>query len=240
MKRFLVVLIPLLLISAAGVFASGKSEGEATTGAKATGVEAGYHFMRLYRQVVANLLNSTSDPCRLAGNFYDEEKMLAIDTQADNKGRDFGLYNCKLLLCLLFRQPARAVKNADRVEEVLEGATSLGSGVPSFYCWSSLARLACYPDVGPAEKGRILKQVEDTQAQLRRWARQSPLNYRHKYDLVNAVRHWVLRQDSAAMELFDRVVKMAAAGGFLAPARGRVTGRCGCGCGCGAAGHHQH
>ncbi len=183
--------------------------------AKATGVEAGYHFMRLYRQVVANLLNSTSDPCRLAGNFYDEEKMLAIDTQADNKGRDFGLYNCKLLLCLLFRQPARAVKNADRVQQVMEGPTVLGSGVPNFYCWSSLARLACYPDVGPAEKGRILKQVEDTQAQLRRWARQSPLNYRHKYDLVNAVRHWVLRQDSAAMELFDRVVKMAAAGGFL-------------------------
>ncbi len=183
--------------------------------AKATGVQAGYYFMRLYRQVVANLLNSATDPCRLAGSFYDEEKMLAIDTEADNKGRDFGLYNCKLLLCLLFRQPARAVKNADRVQEVLEGPTALGSGAPAFYCWSSLARLACYPDVGPEEKGQIIKRVEDTQAQLRRWARQSPLNYRHKYDLVNAVRHWVLRQDSAAMELFDRVIKMAEDGGFL-------------------------
>ncbi len=141
--------------------------------------------------------------------------MLAIDTEADNKGRDFGLYNCKLLLCLLFRQPVRAVKNADRVQEVMEGPTALGSGVPAFYCWSSLARLACYPDVGPEEKRQILKRVEDTQAQLRRWARQSPLNYRHKYDLVNAVRHWVLRQDSAAMELFDRVIKMAGDGGFL-------------------------
>jgi predicted ATPase/serine phosphatase RsbU (regulator of sigma subunit)/tRNA A-37 threonylcarbamoyl transferase component Bud32 len=183
--------------------------------AKATGVQAGYHFMRLYRQVVANLLDSAADPCRLAGHFYDEEKMLAIDTEADNKGRDFGLYNCKLLLCLLFRQPARAVKNADRVEEVMEGPTALGSGVPAFYCWSSLARLACYPDVGPQEKGQILKRVEDAQTQLRRWARQSPLNYRHKYDLVNAVRHWVLRQDSAAMALFDRVIKMAGDGGFL-------------------------
>jgi predicted ATPase/GAF domain-containing protein len=183
--------------------------------AKATGVAAGYRFMRLYRQVVANLLNSAADPCRLAGNFYDEEKMLAIDTEADNKGRDFGLYNCKLLLCLLFRQPARAVKNADRVQEVLEGPIALGSGVPAFYCWSSLARLACYPDVGPEEKGQILKRVEDAQAQLRRWARQSPLNFQHKYDLVNAVRHWVLGQDSAAMELFDRVIKMAEDSGFL-------------------------
>jgi len=183
--------------------------------AKATGVQAGYYFMRLYRQVVANLLDSVADPCRLAGNYYDEETMLAIDTEADNKGRDFGLYNCKLLLCLLFRQPARAVKNADRVEEVMEGPTALGSGVPSFYCWSSLARLTCYPDVGPEEKGQILKRVEDAQTQLQRWARQSPLNYRHKYDLVNAVRHWVLGQDSAAMELFDRVIKLAGDGGFL-------------------------
>ena len=192
-----------------------KSMAELDPIAKATGVQAGYHFMRLYRQVVANLLNGAADPCRLAGSFYDEEKMLAIDTEADNKGRDFGLYNCKLLLCLLFRQPARAVKNADRVQAVLEGATTLGSGVPSFYCWSSLACLACYADAGSDEKEQILKRVEDAQAQLRRWARQSPLNYRHKYDLVKAVRHWVLGQDAAAMELFDRVIKMAADGSFL-------------------------
>ena len=192
-----------------------KSMAEHDPVAKATGVEAGYHFMRLYRQVVANLLNGAADPCRLAGNFYDEEKMLAIDTEADNKGRDFGLYNCKLLLCLLFRQPARAVKNADRIEEVLEGPTALGSGVPTYYCWSSLARLACYPDAGPEEKRQILKRVKDNQARLRRWARQSPLNYQHKYDLVSAVHHWVLRQDSVAMELFDGVIKMAGDRGFL-------------------------
>ena len=192
-----------------------KTMAEHDSVAKATGVQAGYQFMRLYRQVVANLLNSVADPCRLAGSFYDEEKMLAIDTEDDNKGRDFGLYNCKLLLCLLFRQPTRAVKNADRVLEVMDGPTALGSGVPAFYCWSSLARLACYPDAGPEAKGQILKRVKDTQAQLRQWARQSPLNYRHKYDLVNAVRHWVLHQDSAAMELFDRVIKMAGDGGFL-------------------------
>ena len=183
--------------------------------AKATGVQAGYHFMRLYRQVVANLQDAPTDPCRLVGRFYDEEKMLAIDTEADNKGRDFGLYNCKLFLCLLFRQPARAVQNADRVQEVLERPTAMGSGAPAFYCWSSLAHLACYPDVGPEEKGKILKRVENTQTQLRRWARQSPLNYQHKYDLVKAVRHWTLGQDSTAMELFDRVIKMAGDGGFI-------------------------
>ena len=97
---------------------------------KATGVQAGYYFMRLYRQVVANLQDAATDPCRLAGRFYDEAKMLAIDTEADNKGRDFGLYNCKLFLCLLFRQPARAVKNADRVQEVLEGPTRSGNRSP--------------------------------------------------------------------------------------------------------------
>jgi serine phosphatase RsbU (regulator of sigma subunit) len=91
----------------------------------------------------------------------------------------------------------------------------MGSGAPAFYCWSSLAHLACYPDVGPEEKGKILKRVENTQTQLRRWARQSPLNYQHKYDLVKAVRHWTLGQDSTAMELFDRVIKMAGDGGFI-------------------------
>ncbi|CAB1056554.1 Serine phosphatase RsbU, regulator of sigma subunit [Olavius sp. associated proteobacterium Delta 1] len=182
---------------------------------KATGVDAAYNFMQLYRQVVSNLINSAADPCRLTGEFYDEESMLAIDTEADNKGRDFGLYNCKLLLCLLHRQYKRAVKNADRVQQVLEGGTSLGSSVPAFYCWNSLARLGDYPEAAADEKKMILKQVETSQEKLRQLAQQSPVNYRHKYDLVNAERHRVLGRDSEAMALFDRVIQRARESEYL-------------------------
>lgn len=176
---------------------------------KATGVDAGYHFMRLYRQAVSNLIQPTQDPGILAGEYYDEETMLAVDTEADNKGRDFGLYSCKLFLCLLNRQYERAVENADRVQQVLEGATFLGSGVPPFYCWSALARLGCYSQATADEKQRILKQVADSQEQLRQLAQQCPVNYRHKYDLVEAERHRVLGQDTEAAGLYDRVIQQA-------------------------------
>jgi predicted ATPase/serine phosphatase RsbU (regulator of sigma subunit) len=182
---------------------------------KATGVDAAYHFMQLYRQVVSNLTDSTGDPGRLAGEFYDEEKMLAMDTEADNKGRDFGLYNCKLLLCLLHRQYNRAVKYADRALLVLEGATALGSSVPPFYCWNALARLGCYADATPDEKKRILKKVAESQEKLRQMAQQSPVNYRHKYDLVTAERYRVLGRDSEAMALFDRVIQRARESEYL-------------------------
>ena len=182
---------------------------------KATNVDAAYNFMQLYRQVVSNLVNSAGDPCRLAGEFYDEEIMLAVDTEADNKGRDFGLYNCKLLLCLLFRQYDRAVKNADRALQVLEGATSLGSSVPPFYCWNALARLGLYPEAASGEKKNILKQVQTSQEKLRQLAQQSPVNYRHKYDLVNAERHRVLGRDAEAMALYDRVIQQARESEYL-------------------------
>ena len=178
-------------------------------------MDAAYNFMQLYRQVVSNLTDSTGDPCRLAGEFYDEEKMLAIDTEADNKGRDFGLYNCKLLLCLLHQQYNRAVKNADRALQVLEGAAALGSSVPPFYCWNALARLGCYADAAPDEKKQILKQVAGSQEKLRQLAQQSPVNYRHKYDLVTAERHRVLGRDSEAMALFDRVIQRARESEYL-------------------------
>ena len=138
-----------------------------------------------------------------------------IDPEADNKGRDFGLYSCKLLLCLLYRQYDRAVKNADRVLQVLEGATSLGSSVPTFYCWNALARLGAYPGAAPDEKKMILKQVETSREKLRLLAQQSPVNYRHKYDLVNAERHRVLGRDSEAMALFDRVIQEARESEYL-------------------------
>jgi predicted ATPase/serine phosphatase RsbU (regulator of sigma subunit) len=182
---------------------------------KATGVDAAYNFMQLYRQVVANLTGAVDDPCRLAGEFYDEETMLAIDTEADNKGRDFGLYNSKLLLCLLFRQYDRALKNADRVRQVLDAATSLGSSVPPFYCWNALAWLGAYPAATPDEKKQILKKVAESQEKLRLLAQQAPVNYRHKYDLVNAERHRVLGRDTEAAALFDRVIQGARESDYL-------------------------
>jgi len=182
---------------------------------KSTGVDAAYHFMRLYRQTVWNLTQTTDDPGRLDGEFYDEVAMLAVDTEADNKGRDFGLYSCKLLLCLLNRQYERAVVNADRVQQVLESATFLGSGEPPFYCWSALARLGCYSKASAEEKKRILKQVDASREQLRQLARQCPVNYRHKYDLVNAERHRVLGRDTEAAALYDRVIQQAREGDYL-------------------------
>jgi predicted ATPase/serine phosphatase RsbU (regulator of sigma subunit)/tRNA A-37 threonylcarbamoyl transferase component Bud32 len=182
---------------------------------KATGVDAAYHFLQLYRQVVSNLTDSPVDPGRLAGEFYDEDAMLAIDTEADNKGRDFGLYNCKLLLCLLYRQYDRAVKNADRVLQVMEGAASMGSSVPPFYCWDALARLGAYPEAAADERKLILKQGQTSQEKLRVLAQQSPVNYRHKYDLVNAERHRVLGRDSEAMALFDRAIQRARQSEYL-------------------------
>ncbi|MDJ0819351.1 MAG: SpoIIE family protein phosphatase [Desulfobacterales bacterium] len=176
---------------------------------KATGVDAAYNFMLLYRQVVANLMTPRDDPCVLAGEYYDEVAMLAIDTEADNKGRDIALYNCKLLLCLLFGQHDRAVENADQVKRVLEDAPSLGATVPNFYCWSALARLSTYPDAGPAEKKRILKEAGNSIQKLKQLARQSPVNYQHKLDLVLAERHRVLGQDSEALALYDRAVQGA-------------------------------
>jgi serine phosphatase RsbU (regulator of sigma subunit) len=207
--------IVLMLYSGLELPAIEQAASEHDSIVKATGVDAAYHFMRLYRQAVSNLIQPTEDPGRLDGDFYDEVAMLALDTEADNKGRDFGLYSCKLFLCLLNSQYERAVENADRVQQVLEGATFLGSGVPPFYCWSALARLGCYSQATADEKTRILKQVADSQEQLRQIARQCPVNYRHKYDLVSAERHRVLGQDSEAAALYDRVIQQARENEYL-------------------------
>jgi len=57
--------------------------------------------------------------------------------------------------------------------------------------------------------------VAESQEKLRQMAQQSPVNYRHKYDLVTAERYRVLGRDSEAMALFDRVIQRARESEYL-------------------------
>ncbi|NQE37507.1 ATP-binding protein [Microcoleus asticus] len=81
--------------------------------------------------------------------------------------------------------------------------------------YDALADLAIYADVTSAERQQILKRVGASQKKLKEFAHHTPLNYQHKFDLVEAELLRVLGQTAEAMELYDRAITGAKANEYL-------------------------
>lgn len=81
--------------------------------------------------------------------------------------------------------------------------------------YDALAELAIYADAAATERQQILKRVGASQEKLKEFAYHTPINYQHKFDLVEAEWLRVLGQTEEAMELYDRAIAGAKANEYL-------------------------
>jgi len=170
--------------------------------------ETALNFQEIYWQAVLNLLGRSEDPCRLQGKAYDEQRRLPLHQQAnDNLGVVF-LYLNKFLLCYLFENYSEGIENTTITEKYLDALVGLPL-IPVFHFYDSLVWLAVYSDTPQSEQQGILDRVQANQEKMQKWAHHAPMNYLHKFYLVEAERHRVLGEKVEAMEMYDKAIAMA-------------------------------
>ncbi|HBB34966.1 MAG TPA: hypothetical protein DDZ80_19765 [Cyanobacteria bacterium UBA8803] len=169
---------------------------------------------KLYRQVIANLRGLTENPYSLSGDLYDELKMLPQHQAANDLTAICVLHFNKLILFYLFESYHQAVENAAIAQKYLEGLRGTVI-VPLFHFYDSLARLAVYPKVPPAQQKEILKKVNANQKKMQQWAQHAPMNHLHKFYLVESERYRVLGQLDRAAKFYDLAIERAKANEYL-------------------------
>ncbi len=163
---------------------------------------------KLYQQVVWNLMNLAENPCCLIGKFYGQGETLPSFIKENNKFYIYFLYLHQAYLSYLFGNYQEAVKNVVEAEKCLDGVVGL-MAVPLFYFYDSLAHLAVYPSAQISEHKRILKRVANNQKKMKKWAHHAPMNYRHKFYLVEAEKARVLGHILKAEEFYELAIKGA-------------------------------
>ncbi len=177
------------------------------------------YYIKIYHQALLNLMGQSevsadSSPSRLNGGSYDEDQMLPRHQQANDKLALYYLYFNKFLLSYLFQNDQQAIDNATQAEQYLEGATgTFTSSV--FYFYDSLAQLAVYPDAQKSEQDSILEKIAANQEKMQKWAHHAPMNFRHKFDLVEAERHRILGEKVEAIDYYDYAIAGAKENEYL-------------------------
>ncbi|HIK29008.1 MAG: trifunctional serine/threonine-protein kinase/ATP-binding protein/sensor histidine kinase [Oscillatoriaceae bacterium SKW80] len=173
------------------------------------------YFAKVWQQVVSNLLHPVAEPTKLSGDNFDETTMLPHLIATKNRTSLFSAYLAKGMLLYLFKDYAQALENLKLAAQHFFRAEMkyITVGVHNFY--SSLAALALYVNASPDEQKIYAEQIETNQKEMRQWGEHSPSNFKHKYELVEAVRNGILGKYLEAMELFDSAIAGAKAQGYI-------------------------
>ena len=163
-------------------------------------------YLQLDWQLVIKLRGHSDFADRLDENYYDESIFLAWLTEPDNKSIAFHYYFNQTLLTYLFEQYDRATINVNLAKKYC-GIGIVGVAILNFY--DSLIALRLYPNADRDRQKALLKQVRANQQKMNQWADYAPMNFLHKFYLVEAEKHRVLKQDSLAIDLYDHAINLA-------------------------------
>ncbi|MEH1801060.1 MAG: AAA family ATPase [Nostoc sp.] len=157
---------------------------------------------------INNLTESSDHTERFIGEDYQDEQLLSALIEENDELTLHVFFLSKLTLSYLFENFPAAVENGNQGEQYLNGGAGMLS-VPVFYYYDSLSRLAVYATAEPSQQEQLLLKVGENQEKLQFRAKSAPMNFQHKYDLVEAERHRVLGEKIAAIELYDRAITLA-------------------------------
>jgi PAS domain S-box-containing protein len=163
---------------------------------------------QIFQQTIANLMGRSIDPCCLVGEFYNEENGLPQLEAANDGVAIFDVYYNKLSLCYLFSEYSQAVENSALASTYLLRITATALE-PSYYLYDSLARLAMYPESSAQAQQKILKHVAVSQEKMKHFAHYAPINYLHKYHLIEAEKARVLGHFFEAEEFYEQAIQGA-------------------------------
>jgi PAS domain S-box-containing protein len=178
------------------------------------GQELSLRWIELCKRPILGLVGKTQNPCQLASQSCDEDAMLNTYREANDQQAIEWFYLNKLFLCYLFQNYEQAIENATKAEEHLSVAIGLFT-LPVFYLYDSLAHLATFSKANEKEQKDILAKVATNQKKMETWASHAPMNFLHKFYLVEAERARVLGEDKDAREYYDQAISLAQENKYL-------------------------
>ncbi|MEG4516465.1 MULTISPECIES: ATP-binding sensor histidine kinase [unclassified Microcoleus] len=170
--------------------------------------EIALNYIEINWQAILNLLGKSEKSCILKGEACDEDLKLPLYQQAKDKSAVAYIYLNKIYLCYLFENYSEGIKNTALAEKCLDAMVGLPV-IPIFHFYDSLVRLAVYSDTPQSEQQIILERVQANQEKMQKWAHHGPMNYLHKFYLVEAERYRVLGEKLEAIEMYEKAIALA-------------------------------
>ncbi|AFZ10735.1 multi-sensor signal transduction multi-kinase (plasmid) [Oscillatoria nigro-viridis PCC 7112] len=176
--------------------------------------ESPSNWLAILWQTILNLLDRSENPSRLVGRVCNEEEALPHALAVKDGSAIKMLYLYKVILHYLFEDYHQAIQTGILARQHFEEVTAI-TVLPVFCFYHSLALLSLSLDASNSEKLAWLNSVNTNQEKMQKWAEHAPMNYLHKFYLVEAEKARVLGQFPDAEEFYERAIAGAAENEYI-------------------------
>ncbi|OYD91788.1 histidine kinase [Nostoc sp. 'Peltigera membranacea cyanobiont' 213] len=170
--------------------------------------DSAHIHLNITGQVVQHLRETVSQADCLIGTAYNETLMLPKHRQ-DNELTPIAIvYIYKLMLAYYFGNYHAGLDYITQVKSYLTAVSGLVF-IPIFHFYAALTHLALILDQPESEQAEMLAVAITHQTTLHKWAQNAPMNYLHKWHIVEAEKQRVLGNKAEALEHYDRAISLA-------------------------------
>jgi predicted ATPase/serine phosphatase RsbU (regulator of sigma subunit)/tRNA A-37 threonylcarbamoyl transferase component Bud32 len=161
--------------------------------------------IQIWGQFVFNLRGLNENKRRLMGELFNEVDRLPQLQEEKNLTSLFYFYLLKMILSYLFKDNTNAIDFALQAGNYEQAAAGL-MPVTQYPFYFSLSLLGGYPTATQEVQASYLEKVAINQQRMKLWASHAPMNFQHKYDLVEAEKARVLGQNWEAAEFYEKAI----------------------------------
>jgi predicted ATPase/signal transduction histidine kinase len=162
-------------------------------------------YLEMKGQVAQNLIVTKNQPDLLISDVYDETLMIPQHLQSGDLTALAYAYIYKLMLAYLFGNYTAALADIIQGSKYLQAVSGM-IPVPVFHFYAALTHLVLFATQSAPEQVETLAQVAIHQDTIDLWAQTAPMNYRHKWQLIEAEKQRVLGNKAAAIEHYDQAI----------------------------------
>ncbi|HRG48360.1 MAG TPA: trifunctional serine/threonine-protein kinase/ATP-binding protein/sensor histidine kinase [Leptospiraceae bacterium] len=164
-------------------------------------------YNELYRYAVLSWIRKSED-----ANFsYQDtyyEKMVPILKDTQNFSGIWIIYLNKMIFSFVFEKYSQAYEESLLAEPFITAAQGAITP-PLFFFYQSLTLLALYGKASEEEKKLFMTKVIANQEKMSKWAEKAPMNFQHKFYLVEGEKARVLIEKDKALEFYDKAISLA-------------------------------
>lgn len=168
------------------------------------------NYCLTYWETAVSLLDNPGHVALVFDREEDGERLAAQARASGDFLRMAGFYVHRMMLRYLFGDDALAQADAERARNYIGSAAGFNFEA-GLYFFESLIALAPHTDSGALQPPYLSSEtyrqrVVQSQDELWFWAQHAPMNYLHKWQLVEAERHRVDGRRTEASELYDLAI----------------------------------
>ncbi|MDM8557205.1 AAA family ATPase [Candidatus Parabeggiatoa sp. HSG14] len=170
--------------------------------------ELAIHYPSIWKQLALNLQGLVADKYFLTGESFDEIVMLPRLQQENEYFALFNAYLAKTMLFYLFKDYKQAISCSVLAKKHVKSVGGL-MYIATHNFYHSLVFLAQYSKIEKTKQKEYLLLVITNQKKMKIWAKHAPMNFQHKYHLVEAEKLRVLGEYWHAAELYEKAIEGA-------------------------------